>query len=190
MASTLEEPVPGWKGHFGSGGPGGGPPPIDNPAFSTPPGPSTPTGPGGGMPPGPGTPGFSGNFHGPSPGPPHTPGGGPPQLVPCGPLSGPPQGGGYIGSPAGNSGSSTPGPCGPPAVGYWTRKRLRRRAWRQRRGALANAQPPPRCTPRRRLLCERNASCARASTVCTRKQAPAASVSGSDNYSAARRRAH
>lgn len=116
LASTLEEPVPGWKGHFGPGGPGGGP--VDSVPFSTPPGPSTPTGPGG-MPPGPGTPGFSGSFHGPSPGPgPHTPGGGPPQLVPCGPPSGPPggsnSGGGYIGSPAGNSGSSTPGPCGPP----------------------------------------------------------------------------
>jgi len=130
LASTLEEPVPGWKGHFGGppgpSGPGGGPGPVDNPApsFSTPHGPSTPTGPPVGMP-APGTPGFSGSFHGPSPGPPHTPGGGPPQLVPCGPPSGPQGasggsgpggngGPGYLGSPAGNSGSSTPGPCGPP----------------------------------------------------------------------------
>ena len=87
LASTLDEPVPGWKGHFGPGGPGGGPPPLDNPAFSTPPGPSTPTGPGGGgMPPGPGTPGFTGNFHGPSPGPPMTPSRPKPALNPSPPI--------------------------------------------------------------------------------------------------------
>ncbi|TRY77393.1 hypothetical protein TCAL_00143 [Tigriopus californicus] len=103
--STLEDPVPNWKGHFQGPldtGPLGGPPP----SFTTPPGPGTPTLSG------PGTPGFPGSgFPGPSPGPPpHTPGGG--QLVPCGPSSG--SHGGFVGSPAGNSGSSTPGPCGPP----------------------------------------------------------------------------
>ena len=67
--------------------------------------------------PGPGTPGFPPAYHGPSPGPPSTPGGGPappPPLVPCGPGSGPH---GFVSSPSGNSGSSTPGPCGMGPVG-------------------------------------------------------------------------
>ena len=100
---------PSWKGHF-PGDPNaplghpGGPGPGGPNSYNTPPGPGTPTLPGG-----PGTPGgFPGAGPGPAGFPGPSPGGGggnPPQLVPCGPSSG----NQLMGSPAGNSGSSTPG---------------------------------------------------------------------------------
>ncbi|XP_040584023.1 uncharacterized protein [Lepeophtheirus salmonis] len=71
------------------GGGGGGP----SPNFASPNGPGTPTMPG--------TPTYPIQNYGPSPV------GGPSQLVPCGPPSGPH---GFVGSPVGNSGPSTPGP--------------------------------------------------------------------------------
>ncbi|CAB4060751.1 LDB1 [Lepeophtheirus salmonis] len=98
ISIILEEPVSNWRGHYpGSvgmengplGGGGGGP----SPNFASPNGPGTPTMPG--------TPTYPIQNYGPSPV------GGPSQLVPCGPPSGPH---GFVGSPVGNSGPSTPGP--------------------------------------------------------------------------------
>ena len=91
---------PSWKGHFPGdpnaplGHPGGPVGPGGPGSYNTPPG-------------GPGTPGgFPGpGFPGPSPGGGGGGGANPPQLVPCGPSSG----NQLMGSPAGNSGSSTPG---------------------------------------------------------------------------------